>query len=545
MSIQPAYLVTAGVPISSGPGFLTPLFASEQSNSLFYQDIRDMQEVVGFRPAPEEAADRAIGINSSLERRIGDHPYYAFRDLSGNISVETMDRLAPVLRNEFKELHAHPHLQKSIATALKDDRLLDIAIEALRRHVSTPPRAKSFDWNARSEALVGRVGTAPVLFPSPARALEKLSSHRSNFLLSGARGTGKTLVLKLLQQRLEAAGLQTLWVDARASHVPLAVSLALSHARESGNYANLRAKAHMHSHTKHRLQEHDLKELRQSLHEVAEQLMAGEVTVLIDDIHLFADGIDWPQEFQNTVLLSELFRLSPSSIVASTTHGLGSANLFGRTSAHTPLPGQDYQIIALTEAAHQDHLVAKKLISEVMASRVPHVMDLKPDIDALAEYASAENPRRVLTLLSILERSSGFSAPAVKEAHNKYMKQTVSNLEMFEEKIGADEYARQIRTIVEALKKALRQRDRKMEQLGRSQPAGMSSFFRISPADDIAVLGWAIDLGLLLLRYNNEMEKGITIRFHTSHDEEWFIKHYDRFGAQSASEGAGEQNSLF
>ena len=199
------------------PGFATPIFQCRDSNGLWIQKIDTQGRVASFRQI-ESDTDFSFMIDArNKTRRVGYKAFYCYHSVDGSLWLDTKGRLKRHLSAELRRLSERPHLKRTLAKFLGDtiaqkQAEADIRAELNRRRSEKINRAllldnpRAFTKGQLSDLFVGT------------ESFDELLLHAGEVqvvLLSGKRGTGKSMQLYHLKEVLEGQDREVIVLNAR------------------------------------------------------------------------------------------------------------------------------------------------------------------------------------------------------------------------------------------------------------------------------------------------------------------------------------------
>jgi len=522
---KPRYMLVGGVPIVDGPGFLTPVFASRNSNALWYQDIKGFEKIVGFIEVPAQAARRVKSIGAICEKAVGEVPIFCFSDEDAIFHIDTLRGLHPELVGAFWRLEEKKHLRKTIAYALKDRQLIR---EAERDFGSNK--------NSINEGQRRWPITAEIHSKTELGALD-LGLHKdvfvkllsgANALLVGPRGSGKTFMLRKLKQQLEDQGKNIVFVQAGASSQPLLISLALACSLHVEGGGGFRRKIRNIAASPAPISQADIDDLIDILR--ASSRGKGAVdTIIIDDVYAFDAGSTNEFPVSDNEILGMLMRDSGSKIVASTSHILGYQNLF-RRDAFSPMEGHDYQSFNLDVTP--DPTADRKVI-DLLLQKDESLSDMSEvEKVSLTGYLYGINIRRKLEFLARFSRvldEFDTVVAALESTHEESMLSLVDQLmNAANGRITKREFHRQSSGFVEKIEKQYELAKKSLARVGRTGSVPGPLPFSVNWADDVTLIAAMLQNGTVHLdgRDQQSLRGETRVTFANKFDEDWFVSRF-------------------
>lgn len=215
------YKVVGEISLRAGPALTTPIFQTRDSNGIWLQEIGRAERIERFIPVTEDGWAQIGYVDCRSFRRVGQKAFYIFRDSASTLQVNTRKLLEPAIRADYSNLVGFPYLCRTLARFLDDDELFSSANAMVRRrrHYASQLRSRSLE-----KSYIER---------DVDRELVVSALEGNNIILTGFRGSGKTVCLHRLRERLEQAGTKVIYVPF-SDRAPTSFSLVRAIAAQVG-----------------------------------------------------------------------------------------------------------------------------------------------------------------------------------------------------------------------------------------------------------------------------------------------------------------------
>jgi hypothetical protein len=210
--------LVGGFKRGAGPGFLTPVFQSRDSNHVSIQRYANLDRIRGFTPIDDGGYTRIEYFNLGLARRIGVSAFFAFRRANGDLCVSTRGRLRRTLIAEFDVLGERPFLMRAVARFLRDEDRFRYAEQQVAKRLESVPRER---LHARQLSDIELERT--FVRRKEYSLLRDSVVSGVHTVLAGRRGVGKTMMLRHLFIELESERGKQIWLDASAPDISLRI----------------------------------------------------------------------------------------------------------------------------------------------------------------------------------------------------------------------------------------------------------------------------------------------------------------------------------
>jgi hypothetical protein len=208
------FKVMGEISLRSGPGFATPLFATQTSNRLWLQSINDDDLISAFVVIAEDARLSIEHLQTQSRRRRGDKAFFIYRDSEHGVHVDTRDALRARLYDDYTKISDLPYLRRSIARFIGDKRLFNQSNDAISQRERGRQRDNSHASLAFNARFIDVADVARMFIRRhPIDDIVSDALAGVNLIILGRRGDGKTVSLRFVQQELRTRNFNTLYLS--------------------------------------------------------------------------------------------------------------------------------------------------------------------------------------------------------------------------------------------------------------------------------------------------------------------------------------------